>query len=269
MELLQSGKFYGQTNEKFSLAGLTLTDTEYTHEYVDWHYHEQAYFTFILQGRVIEGNKKETYHCTPGSLLFHQWQDAHYNIKPKGFTRGFHVELDAEWFERYDLKTSLLQGSFQLHHPQLQVIMYNIVKELKLDAENAKLAIDVLLIELFSAIGRTDKPPKSKKPEWVQQLRDLLFDTPADYKWTLSALSLQLNLHPVHLSRDFPKHFGISLGNYIRILKLTKALNLIAGSQHSLTDIALHCGFADQSHFIRSFKSIFKITPMAYRKLLA
>ena len=85
---LTTGQFYGHTNELLQLEGLTLTDTEYTHDYVDWHYHENAYFTFILDGLVLEGNKKETYHCSTGSLLFHNWQESHYISKPPGFTRA-------------------------------------------------------------------------------------------------------------------------------------------------------------------------------------
>ncbi len=91
METLKTGSFYGQTNQTLHLDFATITDTEYTHDKVDWHYHENAYFTFILDGKVIEGNKKEVYNCTAGSLLFHNWQDPNYNIKPKGYTRGFHI----------------------------------------------------------------------------------------------------------------------------------------------------------------------------------
>lgn len=94
MRHLQTGQFYGQTNTIHNFEGITLTDTEYTHEKVDWHYHENAYFTFILQGNLIEGNKREIYKCSAGTLLFHNWHESHYNIKPKGFTRGFHVEID-------------------------------------------------------------------------------------------------------------------------------------------------------------------------------
>jgi hypothetical protein len=48
MKQLSTGQFYGQTNETFHLNGITLTDTEYTHSKVDWHYHQNPYFTFIL-----------------------------------------------------------------------------------------------------------------------------------------------------------------------------------------------------------------------------
>ncbi len=82
MKKLHKGEFYGQTNATVHLEGLTLTDTVYTHDKVDWHYHQNAYFTFILQGNVMEGNKKEIFSCSAGDLLFHNWQDPHYNIKP-------------------------------------------------------------------------------------------------------------------------------------------------------------------------------------------
>ncbi|QNL47848.1 helix-turn-helix transcriptional regulator [Olivibacter sp. SDN3] len=268
MDILHTGEFFGQTNETLRFNGLTLTDTEYTHEYVDWHYHENAYFTFILQGNVIEGNRKEVYHCSPGNLIFHHWQEAHYNIKPKGFTRGFHIELTPEWFAHCSLDKNMLQGSIHLKHPALTTLMYNIVKETKLDGKGAQLAVDSLLAALFTTATGTGKPQKNTKPLWVKQLRELLHDAPMDQQWTLSALSQYLNLHPVHLSRDFPKYFNCGLGDYLRTLKVQRALNLFADEQLSLTTIALQSGFADQSHFIRSFKALHHITPLAYRKLL-
>ena len=59
MVTLLKGQFYGQTNITAEILRIRLTDTEYTHDSVDWHYQENAYFTLVLQGRMIEGNKKE------------------------------------------------------------------------------------------------------------------------------------------------------------------------------------------------------------------
>ncbi|MGK9127176.1 helix-turn-helix transcriptional regulator [Olivibacter sp. SA151] len=270
MNILHSGEFFGQTNQTLRFGGLTFTDTEYTHEYVDWHYHENAYFTFILQGAVVEGNKKEVYHCTPGTLLFHYWQEAHYNIKPKGFTRGFHIELTPEWFNSYGLNKNMLQGSIHLQHPELIRLMYSIVKETKLDGINSRLHVDTLLVNLFTTAAGdiNNEQRKNKKPVWVKQIRELLHDTPIDCQLTLSSLSQYLDIHPVHLSRDFSKHFNCSLGEYTRALKVQKALSLLPDPHLSLTTIAVQCGFADQSHFIRSFKALYHITPLVYRRLL-
>lgn len=266
MEQLKTGQFYGITNETIHLAGVTLTDTAYTHDRVDWHYHENAYFTFLLEGAVLEGNKKEVYHCSPGSLLFHNWQEAHYNIKPNGFTRGFQVELKPSWFDAFDMNTDTIQGSLQLANPRLKMTMYNIFKETKLSKGNS-LGIDTLLLSLFSQMKGEDARYSTKKPNWVQQLRQILQDAPFE-DWSLPALAAMLDIHPVHLSREFSRHFHCNLGDYIRTVKVQRALSLLTNKQRSLTDIALACGFADQSHFIRSFKSLHTLTPLQFRKLL-
>ncbi|MBB2148302.1 helix-turn-helix transcriptional regulator [Pedobacter gandavensis] len=265
MKILKTGQFYGHTNEIQTLGSLTLTDTEYTQEKVDWHYHENAYFTFLIDGMVVEGNKKEIYHCPAGTLLFHHWQEPHYNIKPKGFTRGFHVELKPEWFLDFELEIGNLQGSTNLYNPQLKALMYNIFKESK--QNNGSLAIDSLLIELFSKAGKNEDQLSRKIPDWVPKIRSVLHDD-LSYEWSLHKLSKQLDIHPVHLSRDFQKYFGCNIGMYIRTIRVQRSLAMIAKGSTSLTSIALDCGFADQSHFIRSFKSLHKITPLAYRKLL-
>jgi AraC family transcriptional regulator len=244
VENLKTGRFYGQTNSTIHLDFATITDTEYTHEKVDWHYHDNAYFTFILDGKVIEGNKKEVYNCTAGSLLFHNWQDAHYNIKPKGFTRGFHIELNEGWFNNFKLYRDNLQGSFSVANPDVKFLFYKM----------AEMQGDSLAVA-------------KRMPLWVGRLKEILNDNTAR-KFTLSELSAMLQIHPVHLSRDFSKYFNCNLGEYIRKLRVEKAFALLPDSNLSLTDIAHTCGFADQSHFLRSFKNFNQANPTVYRKLL-
>ncbi|NBA84170.1 helix-turn-helix domain-containing protein [Emticicia sp. CRIBPO] len=267
MENLKTGQFFGQTNEIIHLDGLTLTDTEYTHSKVDWHYHENAYFTFILEGSVIEGNRKETYHCDAGSLLFHNWQDAHYNIKPDGFTRGFHIELDQNWYRSFDFNADAVQGSVKLVHPQVKILMYNIFRETKLNDTSKQLAINTLLIDIFSRIVNTPSASHRNPPGWVNKLKETLHDSPTE-EWSLHALALYLDIHPVHLSRDFTKYFNCNLGEYLRNIKIQRSLAMLSDKELSLTDIALECGFSDQSHFIRCFKASNHINPSHYRKLL-
>jgi AraC family transcriptional regulator len=264
---LTTGQFYGQTNKLIQLDGLTLTDTEYTHDWVDWHVHENAYFTFILEGSVLEGNKKEIYHCSAGSLLFHNCQEAHYNRKPAGFTRGFHIELESHWLTNLDLDLSRVEGSLKLVDPQLKGLLYKIFKESKAEDAIQPLAIQSLLVNLLSRLIGEEPTSHRTLPVWAIQLRDLLQDTPSE-NWTLPALAQLVGIHPVHLSRSFPQYFHCSLSHYIRSLRIQQSLTLLPHKDRSLTDIALTCGFADQSHFIRCFKEIYHSKPSAYRALL-
>lgn len=267
MKHSQKGEFYGQTNQTINLEGITLTDTVYTEDKVDWHYHENAYFTFILQGNVIEGNKKEIYNCSAGSLLFHHWQEPHYNIKPEGFTRGFHIELEKSWFDELDIDTTGLQGSTNIANLDLKFLMYKIFRESKLDDATTPLSIKALLLETLAKMLKDNKAESNKKPTWVSEINAVLNDQFSDHL-TLDYLSKTVNIHPVHLSRDFSKYFNSSLGAYIRKLRVQQALLLISQKNLDLGTIAFDCGFSDQSHFIRCFKEMNGINPSAYRKIL-
>jgi len=261
------GEFYGQTNTTINLEGITLTDTVYTHDKVDWHYHKNAYFTFILQGNVIEGNKKEIYNCSAGDLLFHNWQEPHYNIKPEGFTRGFHIEIEEKWFSELDFKTKDLQGSIKIADPDLKFLLYKIFRETKENESSTLLSVQTLLLETLSKMIHHQKNDSQKKPNWVSELNNILNDQFSD-SLSLDYLSKQLHIHPVHLSRDFSKYFNSGLGEYIRKIKIQKSLELISQKKLDLTAIAFECGFSDQSHFTRCFKEINGITPSQYRKIL-
>lgn len=266
MKQSRTGEFYGQTNTTINLDGVTLTDTVYTLDKVDWHYHENAYFTFILEGNVIEGNKKEIYNCSAGSLLFHNWQEPHYNIKPEGFTRGFHIELDKSWFDDLEFDTASLQGSMNIANPDLKFLLYKIFRETKIHDASTPLSTQALLLETLSKMLRDSKAESHKKPSWVPQVNELLNDQFSE-TLTLELLSKTVSIHPVHLSRDFSKYFHCGLGEYIRKLKVQKSLELISQKKLGLTTIAFECGFSDQSHFTRCFKEFNGISPSEYRKL--
>lgn len=267
MKQSQKGEFYGQTNKTINLDGITLTDTIYTHDKVDWHYHENAYFTFILEGNVIEGNKKEIYNCSAGSLLFHNWQEPHYNIKHEGFTRGFHVEIENDWFNNFEFNAINLEGSINIADPDLKFLLYKIFRETKADDDTTTLSIQTLLLETLTKMLEYNKSKSNKKPAWVSEINLILNDQFLD-NLTLEYLSKTVNIHPVHLSRDFSKYFHSSLGEYIRKLKIQKSLQLISQRKLDLTTIAFDCGFADQSHFTRCFKEINGVNPSQYRKIL-
>lgn len=266
MKFSKTGQFYGITNETIHLAGITLTDTEYLQDRVPWHFHENNYFTFILEGGMVEGNKQDVYECCAGDLLFHNWQDAHYNVASGRFTRGVHVELSSRWFEAFDRMNDVTEGSIRISDPRIKQLMYHIVKEMKLAGSASQLSIDALLLEIFGLLGKTKGMERGRKPKWVGRLREMLHEPREG--WKLADLAQSLDIHPVHLSRHFSKYFGMSLGDYIRTVKIQQALALLPNAALSLTDISFECGFADQSHFTRSFKSLYHVTPLHYRKFL-
>lgn len=258
MNKRKSGEFYGSHYQKAIFNNFIITDTEFIDEEVEWHYHENPYFIYMLQGNLLEANKKREYYLESGSLLFHNHQDAHYNSKPKKFARGFHLEINQNWFVNVDFQYSDFEGTLNLKNPLIKKLMNHVLIETKLSDTYSSLAIESILIQIFSLI-KNESSIKYDKPNWVNKLEEIILEEEIDY--SLNSLSANLGIHPVHLSRTFSRYFGTNLGHYIRLQKLNKAFWLLTSKKFSLTEICYMCGFYDQSHFISSFKKVYNSTP--------
>ena len=74
-----------------------------------------------------------------------------------------------------------------------------------------------------------------------------------------------VGVHPVHLATVFRRHFGCTIGEYVRRLRIEFASRRIAASDDSLCDVGLAAGFSDQSHFSKVFKQQTGMTPGQFR----
>lgn len=263
---LTSGNFFGVTDQTIQTDGLTLTTTKYTHSYVDWHHHQNAYFTFILSGRVVEGSKKGKLNLSAGSLLFHHAQEPHYNIKPKGETFGMHLELAGGWIDNINTYKRATEGSFEICCPKTKILFYRIFKETQMVDELTPLAVQQLMFEAMDDVFKT-KFAATPQPPWLKEISDVLNDSHLGPP-TLNELAAQAGVHPVHLSRTFTRYFGCTMVAYIRRLRVTKAMAILANGSESLAAVAHASGFADQSHMIRCFKELVGKTPSNFRQLL-
>lgn len=82
---------------------------------------------------------------------------------------------------------------------------------------------------------------------------------------TVKQLAEHTNLSESYLSKIFRKEMGIPISDYITLLKIEKAKNLLSYSDYSLIDISNYLAFSSQSHFIQVFQKIVGMTPHKYR----
>jgi len=123
-----------------------------------------------------------------------------------------------------------------------------------------------LLIEVFEKF--LNKQRSKKVPSWAKELKEIIQDQ-IDTSITLKQLSKDLDINPAYLSREFSKYFdNLSFDDYIRKLRIEKAIEYLNTSTYSLTKISYLTGFSDQSHFTRIFKKYMKASPSEYRKKL-
>ena len=101
-------------------------------------------------------------------------------------------------------------------------------------------------------------------PAWLERAREQLDD---DWMHTprLSALARNADVHPVYFSRAFRRRFGCSPGEYLRHCRMERAIGLLHDPNMGLAQVAVACGFVDQSHFTHAFRRNYRCTPAQYR----
>ncbi|MBX2814853.1 MAG: helix-turn-helix transcriptional regulator [Saprospiraceae bacterium] len=266
MEILEKGNYFGKRNTQCSLDGILLSKYEYTVDRTAWHFHENPYFMFVLYGNMVDGNAKIETPCPAGSLMFTNWEEAHYGAKHSDKAGGFHLEFERNWFEKNQISLEIPEGSTRVYHPHIHVLFARLYHEFMLFDDSSRVAIELILLQVADALSAKAQVEEVRAPKWIAQLKELLHHDPSDL--SLRYLSEQLGVHPVHISRSVPKYLGASLGEYLRKMKLSRAIPLLFDSDKSLTQIAYQAGFSDQSHFNLVFKSHFGINPSTFRRSL-
>ena len=83
---------------------------------------------------------------------------------------------------------------------------------------------------------------------------------------TITQIAKEMNCSVSTLQRTFRNQLHVSPMEFIRNIKMQYACNYLVNSTSSVFDIAYSLGYADQSHFIREFKRLLKVTPLQYKK---
>ena len=269
MKNLEKGKFYGTSKKHFHLNGLTIVDSEFYHfSDCPWHYHENPHFAFTTAGNLVETHKKKHIQLSAGCLLYNHGDDPHCNSEYSDFVSALHIDIDPNWFKKYDINYSRIEGVKEISNPIIKNIFYNLFKEVKCFDNASHLSIEGLVLQSVSEMIHANLLETSAKPAWLFKLKDLLY---ARYNESISLkeIALEINIHPVYLCQQFPIYFHCTLGEYIRKIKIEKAVELMFQNPHqSLTGIAYASGFSDQSHFIRLFKKNIGVAPLAFRKMV-
>ena len=82
----------------------------------------------------------------------------------------------------------------------------------------------------------------------------------------VSVLAELAHLSVSQLQREFRRLFGMTPGDYILRVRLLMARRQLEETHRAVGDLALECGFYDQSHFNKAFKEHVGMTPRLYRK---
>ena len=95
-------------------------------------------------------------------------------------------------------------------------------------------------------------------------LQLLLGDLASDFP--LALLASQCGLSRSHFSKAFKISMGLPPHRWLMRHRIARAQAALARSDESIAEIAVSCGFADQSHLTRVFHAVVGASPAAWRR---
>lgn len=82
----------------------------------------------------------------------------------------------------------------------------------------------------------------------------------------LDGLAKHVDLNPFYLSHLFRKHVGMSAKRYHQLIRISAAKHVLAGTEMSITNAALECGYDSLGSFVTAFKRTVGLTPSEFRR---
>src|SRR5438270_1367411 len=224
------------------------------------HSHKNAYLTVVLYGDYVEACRGAEENCGPGAIRFLPAGESH-SDRYQAATRCLHVEIPPAVVERLrDLEFNVI-GT--LGAPNLSELGRKLYREFLEENAESSLVIEGLVLEMLGQSARSQFGGSSV-PDWLLTSKEIL-ESDFRSKVKLTTVAAQVGVHPVHLCREFRKHFHCTVGEYLRKRRIEYACEELKKETLTIKQIGTNSGFWDQTHFTSTFKRLVGTTPKKFR----
>lgn len=222
------------------------------------HAHESGQVVFVLEGRYRERWRHRAVELAPGSVIYRPPAEAHANVFGGDEVLALLVAYDPARLRALGPP----RGPRELR-PLLGDLRARIEAEWSRGDPASRAALEGIALLLLSRALRGGGA--AQRPDWLRAA--LAF---VERRWAeapgLSRVAEEVGVHRATVAAGFRRHCGRSVGQVVRDLRLAHALDAIRGSRRPLAEIAVDCGFYDQSHLGRCVKRATGATPAELRR---
>ncbi|MFZ0818908.1 MAG: helix-turn-helix domain-containing protein [Candidatus Acidiferrales bacterium] len=231
------------------------------------HSHDTSNFIYTIAGAHWSGHSRGGEICAPRTVRFLPAGEPHENYFPVG-CRGLHIELRKPFLQLAAEHGRTICAPGELARPSAVALCVRLLHEFRQEDCDSPLDIEAVMLQLLladeQASAQNPTPRRGLAPVWLLRIREMLRDQ-EHARLTLTELSRRVGRHPVQISRQFHHHFGCTISEYMRRVRIARAQSLLCCRDFCIAEIALACGFSDQSHFTTAFRRITGMPPHRYR----
>jgi AraC family transcriptional regulator len=259
----------GSVIRQRDLASFSLSESVYPEGMrLSKHCHSHAYLSYVLSGSYTEKYGDRECVCSERALRFLPPAELHENDYGAG-SRCLLVKIEPSALDRLGEHSPVLSSPGEVAGIASSWLANRLYREFTAEDDVAPLAMEGVLLEILAESARViGEGTAAHAPAWLRRVREALEDTYLQAP-SLADLAAIAGVHPVHLSREFRKHYQSTIGEFIRKRRIEHACKMLASSHTALSEVALACGFSDQSHFCAMFKGHTGLTPAKFRDMSA
>lgn len=245
---------FGRSTRTLTAGPFVVTERVYrAGELLPRHAHDHAFLSFASLGTFEETLRTRALRCETFDVIARPAGEVHSNrYGPRG-TACILVDLSDRFAELPVAAVPRALGA---------PIAVRVARELSDADEVSPLIIEGLVLELLGCAMR----PAKRGARWLCIARDFIHANAAR-PLTTRDVAETAGVHPSTLTRAFRATYRCTPGEYLRRVRIEKAIAALTTTSASIAEIAAANGFYDQSHLSNALRRHTRMTPADYRRL--
>jgi AraC family transcriptional regulator len=132
--------------------------------------------------------------------------------------------------------------------------------------EHVMLAVAVHVAQTYGGMRPVLRPVRGGLAPWQVRRAKEILSANLDGSVPLTEVARECRLSVSHFSRAFRRTMGMAPHRWLLTRRIEVAKESLRDRRSSLSDVALACGFADQSHLTQVFTRMVGVSPGAWRR---
>lgn len=243
---------------------------------VQFHFHDSYEIIVVLEGQGEMSIGSQTYSLTTGTVVLLSSGEIHRSRVEQGTYQRFVCKFPAEYIASLGTEQTDLRRMFSLGTPCIlltpeQLVDVIFLCQRAMDAnpqygndlmrQNAFVELTILLNQLANTAQKAESL-HTKYADRITPIMEFIAQNAAQ-DMTLDTIAQEFFITKQHLCYIFKKATGLGINEYLTAQRLTLACShLRQGIGVQLS--GEKAGFRNNSHFIRTFKKAFGISPGKY-----
>lgn len=260
---MDGSPYYGNLIRRRSAGQFVITESAFrAGSALPLHAHASPYFTFTLKGAYSERYGKRSRTCMPGTAVAHPAFEAH--SQEFAHSPALLIRVAPDGRESECAIEAALERPLSLRSASIAQAVFRVHEELSNSDASSEMILEGLAYELAGrALLNACATGGSRKRALCMQI---FIRASLRAPLSLETLSREIGVSRATLYRDFKSTFRCAPGDYLRRIRLSAAAALLRQTARPVSEIAAECGFFDQSHFDRTFREMWTLSPTQYRR---